>query len=64
MKPRDYGLTARSWPIFALLAAYLLGFVVAPVGKMLISGITNEDGDLAVGTLGIFLDNPRISKAC
>lgn len=58
MKPRDYGLTARSWPIFALLAAYLLGFVVVPVGKMLISGITNEDGDLAVGTLGIFLDNP------
>lgn len=44
--------------LFALLAAYLIVFFLLPVGKMLFAGITGEDGHLASGSIGIFIDNP------
>ena len=44
--------------MLALLAAYLLVFFIAPVGKMFFAGVTNEEGELVSGPLSIFLDNP------
>ena len=58
MTPRAHAFTGKSRLMLALLAAYLLVFLVAPVGKMVVSGVTNEEGELASGALGIFLDNP------
>ena len=58
MKPRGQGFTGKTRMMLALLAVYLLVFLVLPVGNMFVAGITNEEGDLSGSALGIFLDNP------
>lgn len=63
MTHHAHGVTGISRLMLALLAVYLLVFVVAPVGRMILSGITNEEGRLASGALGIFLDNPLYVKS-
>lgn len=44
--------------VFAFLAVYLLLFFVLPIGKMLVVGLTDDNGHLVRGTLEVFLDNP------
>jgi iron(III) transport system permease protein len=59
MKPAGRRFAGKSWFFMGLLAAYLLIFLVLPVGTLLNNAVFfSEDGWRIGDTLAIFCDNP------
>lgn len=58
MNRREHHNPRIPWILAGILVAYLLAFFVIPVGKMIAAGFINEEGQLGVGPIAIFMDNP------